>query len=57
LPVARVTPVKKPMGSTFLSHALSVMSLCFSSEMAPVCTRTTDATHPKSTPREASAMG
>ena len=57
LPVASVTPVKKPIGSTFLSHELSVMSLCFSSEIAPVCTRMTDATQPKSTPREASAIG
>ena len=57
LPHARVTPVKNPMGSTDLAQVVRVMSLCFSSEMMPVCTPITEAVHPKRTPREESAMG
>ena len=36
LPHARVVPVKNPMGNTFVTHVLRVMSLCFSSEIIPV---------------------
>ena len=57
LPHARVTPVRKPMGMTLVSHDLKVMSLCFSSEMNPVCTNTTEVIQPKSTPRDAREMG
>ena len=56
-PHARVTPVKNPIGNTVLTQLVSVMSLCFSREMIPVCTPITLVTHPNKTPKLLSAMG
>lgn len=57
LPHANVTPVKNPIGKTVLTHDMNVMSLCFSKLTMPVCTKTTEVTHPNNTPSELSAIG